>query len=220
MRPPSPGRTARRRRARSRPSAALAALALLLPAAGCCVTPPDADVILDLGYRTPEQTFFTFQVGMRGDLPRLEYACLSSDFRGRNGLSQLAYREFREQWMDENPWLRKGVAEAAVEARVDLADGVVRLDCSSYGHAFQVLLVREDFEQAWSGDRLVHDELIEEFSRGLIEEPRDDGGREVYAGTSLPPEAGGAPLTEFRIGREWKIDDVRQADPSEGPPES
>lgn len=177
-------------------------------------------MILDLGYRTPEQTFLTFRTGMRGDLPRLEYACLSSGFRSRNGLSQLAYREFREQWMDENPWLRKGIAEAEVERTVPLAESWVRLECSSYGHRFEVLLVREDFEQAWSGGELVRDELLEDFSAALLEEPRADGGRDVYAGTSLPPDAGSAPLTEFRIGREWKIDDVREADPPTGPPES
>lgn len=186
------------------------ALALALPGAGCCLNPPAADVILDLGFRSPEQTLLTFQTGMRGDLPRLEYACLSSAFRAREGLSQLAYREFRDRWMSENPWLRKGVAEADLERREDLGPGAVRLYLSSYGQRFELVLVREDFVQAYSGERLLHDELLERLSLRLGTEPRADGGREVFADATLPLGTGDAPVTELRVGSEWKIDDVRE----------
>ena len=61
---------------------------------------------MDLGYRSPEQAFQTLRAAIRGDLPRLEYRSLSSGFRQRNSLSQLSYREFREEWYAKNPWLK------------------------------------------------------------------------------------------------------------------
>lgn len=194
------------------------AFALLLPGLGsCCLDPPQADVILDLGFRTPEQTLLTFQTAMRGNLPRLEYACLSSSFRAREGLSQLAYREFRDQWMADNPWLRRGVVKATIERREVLHPRAVRLHCSSYGHQFEMVLVREDFAQAYSGDLLLHDELVERLSDDFGSEPREDGSREVFAATIFPPGPN-EPITELRIGSEWKIDYVGESSPPPDPP--
>ena len=213
MRTPKTRPRGRRRRG----AGVLAALLPLLPAAACCVSPPSADVILDLGFRSPEQTFLTFQTGVRGDLPRLEYACLSADFRARRQLSQLAYREFREEWMRENPWLREGLAEAEIRDRRTLPDGSVALLCCSYGQWFELSLVREDFAQAWSDADLLLDEAIDDRAERLLEEPGEAGSRELVAFTTLPRAAGDAPVTELRVGSEWKIDDLREAEP---PPES
>ena len=81
---------------------------------GCCVTPPTAEELLDLGYRSPAQAFHTLRAAIRGDLPRLEYRSLSAGFRRRNGLSQLSYREFRADWNSKNPWMRTALSGAEI----------------------------------------------------------------------------------------------------------
>lgn len=203
------------RRGRTRLSHALVALALTLPGAAACVCPPEADVILDLGFRSPEQTFLTFQTGMRGDLPRLEYACLSGDFRARNSISQLAYREFRDRELSH--WGRRGIVDAEITGREQLSPRAVRLICTSHGERFELIFVREDFAQVYAGEQLLHDESLSNRSTLLGEEPRADGGRELFAITTLPPSAGDAPVTELRIGSEWKIDDLPRRLDSEPP---
>lgn len=193
----------------------LAPLLLALALLPSCVTAPSPQEVLDTGYRTPRQTFHTLQVGVRGDLPGLEYACFSSAFRARFGLSQLAYREFREEVLEHEVafWLGIPAAEVVREEAIDPRR--TRLHCSSHGEEFVLELVREDYWQAWGGAELLADEALEE---GLFEERAevfDDGtGRVVLTGFALAPAdlaSGGAEalssrLTEFRIGREWKID--------------
>jgi hypothetical protein len=201
------------RRGRIPSSRALVALALTLSGAASCICPPEADVILDLGFRSPEQTFLTFQTGMRGDLPRLEYACLSSEFRARNGVSQLAYREFRDRELSRLG--RRGIVDARITGREELSPRAVRLLCSSHGEQFELIFVREDFAQAYSGELLLHDELLNDRSTSLGEEPHPDGGRELFAITTLPAGTGDAPVTELRIGSEWKIDDLPRSLDSE-----
>lgn len=197
--------------------------ALLAPAvvAGCCVTPPTAEEILNLGFRTPEMTFRTFQAGVRGDLPLLEYRCFSVDYRSRNRLSQLTYREFRERELASSPWFQKGVADAKILASESLEEGRHLLRVGSHGHELEVVFVREDFWQLWSNaDRLVDQPL----PRGGFSDSADilvNDPPLVVASAELTPDLVDRPLeelreqfTEFRVGREWKIDHIEQpADP-------
>ena len=197
-------------------------LALLVPAllGGCCVTPPTAEEILDLGFRSPELTLRTFQAGVRGDLPLLEYRCFSQGYKSRNHLSQLAYREFREQELASNPWFQKGVADARILTSESLGEGRHLLRVGSHGHVIEVELVREDFWQLWSNTDLLADELL---AHGGFSRATDvlDTGPLVVASAELTPDLASGSLeelrekiTEFRIGREWKIDRIEQpADP-------
>ena len=127
---------------------------------GCCVTPPTAEEILDLGFRSPKLTLRTFQAGVRGDLPLLEYRCFSQGYKSRNHLSQLAYREFREQELASNPWFQKGVADARILTSESLGEGRHLLRVGSQVHVIEVELVREDFWQLWSNTDLLADELL------------------------------------------------------------
>ena len=172
----------------------------------CCVTPPSAEELMDLGFRSPEQAFNTLRAGIRGDLPRLEYRSLSGGFRSRNGLSQLSYREFREQWFRENPWLKAAVSGAEVLERRDHPSGrssVLRVGV--LGQEALVFLVAEDFAQLWDRDELREDVLVDDM--GALLKQRD--GRWV---ASVP--GGGTAPTELRLGREWKIDGIERVDES------
>ena len=201
--------------------AALAAAWLL---AGCCVTPPDPEEVMNTGFRSPEQCLETFQVGVRGDLARLEYRCFSVGYRDRNGLSQLGYREFRERELRSNPWFAKGVADAEVELSEPAGPFRHRILAESHGYRFEVLLVREDAWQAWAGERLLADELLD--GGGFESHVEVSGGASrptaVLAIAELPPRLQGRDpaelreaVTEFRISQEWKIDSIRPLEGAE-----
>jgi hypothetical protein len=197
------------------PHARLAA-ALALALAGC-VSTPEPEEVLATGFRTPEMTFHTLQVGVRADLPGLEYACLSGDFRARYGLSQLAYREFREDVLEHEIAFWLGIPKAEVLETVVLAEDRRLLRCESHGTPFELELVREDYWQLWEGQELIADELLPpgsfpERAEVFSEAP----GVTMVSGFAqlptyldhLPPEELNRRFTEFRIGREWKIDRI------------
>ena len=171
---------------------------------GCCVTPPTAEELLDLGYRSPAQAFHTLRAAIRGDLPRLEYRSLSADFRRRNGLSQLTYREFRAEWYAQNPCMRAALSSAEVlESNVHSGERRATLRVGIVGEEALIYLVAEDFVQLWDLDELREDNAIDDIGAYLSAE---DG-----AWSARFPGTGPAP-TELRIGREWKIDSIKQVE--------
>jgi hypothetical protein len=173
---------------------------------------------MGLGFRSPEQTLQTFQAGVRGDLPRLEYRCFSMDYRARKGLSQLAYRELRERALSPNPWFKLGVAGARIVVSERQGPGRWRLVVENLGRSFELLLVAEEFWQLWQGTLLVADEVLAAGSFSSAVELLTPRGapRTVIAGAELPAHIAplaDAPLTEFRVALEWKIDDIFQLEP-------
>lgn len=202
-------------------------LALLLtgaaPALGsCCLfrpAPPDVQDLLDIGFRSPRQTFRTFQIAARGDYAGLEYQCLSMGFRaaqGPSGLSQLAWRELREEWYAEQPWLRLGIAQADIEGVTELSPRYRRVVASSFGTRFALTMVREDFFQLWGEERLLADEPVSALADCFELTDTADGGTlanaAAYTTAPLPDVA----PTEFRVGSEWKIDSIERLDSESG----
>jgi len=190
-------------------------------AAECCVTPPTAEEILDLGFRSPEQTLQTFQAGVRGNLPTLEFRCFSGAYRRRNGVSMLTYLEFRERELASSPWFQRVVADARILASKSLGEARHLLLVDLHGHEVEVELVREDFWQLWSNADPLVDEPIPpgEFSNRADVLPPDPlfvASVEVTPDVLPAKLAGATPeqlremITEFRIGREWKIDRIEQ----------
>jgi len=172
---------------------------------GACLSAPKPADWLAVGFRTPEQTFRTFQTGLRAEQPDLEYRCLSNDFKHRNAASQLLYREFREKAFRAQPWL-KWVAKAKVKRVEELASGRVRMvaevDTWFHDETFAFELVREDFYELYSAadGKRVDDDFAS--WRELVRER--DGALQL----SVPLAEGlsAAQLGEVRAGREWKID--------------
>jgi hypothetical protein len=211
------------RRVRRRPRAGLLTLGLALLLGWSCRAAPPPREYLETGFRTPEQTIRTFQVGMRADLPGLEFQCLAVEFVERYRLSELAYREFRQA----SGWLRYGVARARIEGSQDLGPDRRRLELVTSGplrtfrRRFVVDLVRETFWEVWAGEERVADELA-----GGLEElfGVEDGssGPLLLAVLELPfhldPRAGAQPITGIRIGQEWKIADIRSNELPTPPP--
>jgi len=203
-------------------STILAGMAFLWAGALGCVSPPTAQEVLDTGFRTPEMTFHTLQVGVRGDLPSLEYSCLSGAFRARHQLSQIAYREFRERYLQDEIAFWLGLPDAVIVESRSLGEGRHLLKCESHGQSFQFELVREDFWQVWANGEFLFNEPIEDGAFPLWAQVYDENEHSfVFALAQLPESGHGMSteelnrtLSEFRIGREWKIDDFRGLDSS------
>ncbi|MCB9915744.1 MAG: hypothetical protein H6828_11440 [Planctomycetes bacterium] len=210
----------------------LLALLLLAFVGGCCVTPPNAEEVLNTGFRSPEQCVRTFQLAMRGDLARLEYRCFSVDFQSRIG-GQLAYREFRARELASQPWFQQGVARAEVVRSEPL--GPLRHRVVVETRAFlqtwriEVLLVREDAWQAWAGDELLADELLPPagFRDNVDVSVVPGGPPALVAVAELSPDLARRDpaelrrsITEVRIAQEWKIDDLRELEDLDEAPDA
>ena len=199
-------------------SPCLAILLLLgTPASLSCRAPrPAPEDWLAVGFRTPEQAFESFRTGLRADQPALEYRALSESFRQRNGVSQLAYREFRERAFREHPELR-WVGKAEIEGVERLADDRARLRARVQvlwiERRFTVDLVREDYFELWAGAELV-DYGYPAFE-SAVAELGDAGDERIVASIPNREAVGVDLLTDVSIGREWKIDDLPRllADP-------
>lgn len=177
---------------------------------GCCGPRLAPEQCADLGFRSPRQAVNTFQVALAGDLVDLEYRCFSSAFKQREGLNQLAYREFRERLVREQPYLARFAEAELVEARALDADSALvlaRLDTWWTTVEVEVRLVREDYWELWSSDVRLLDDAAD---LGKIMERRPGS---LAAVVPLPAEFDAGPVTELRAGSEWKIDDFRQRPP-------
>jgi hypothetical protein len=183
------------------------AYALLLSAwaltAGCLGAPKAADW-LAVGFRTPEQTFRTFQTGLRAGLPDLEYRCLGADFKQRaGGLSLLGYAEFRRELFRRN-WMLKYAAKAKIKAVRELSPDHVQIeavvDVWFHHETFAVDFVREDFYELYAdGERIADD--VADWDR-IARERNDD----LVVSVPFPSGRKTSDLGELRAGREWKID--------------
>jgi len=170
---------------------------------GCLSGPRDEDW-LAVGFRSPEQTFRTFQTGLRAGLPDLEYRCFGADFkRLAGGITLLGYVEYRRELFRGRPWL-KLAAKARIRSVTELAPGRVRIlaevDTWFHDESFTVELVREDFYELWIGDQRIADDLAD---WGRIARARGDS---LVVTVPLPDGRTVAELGELRAGGEWKID--------------
>lgn len=184
----------------------LAALGLGLCLPACCVAPPSDGAWLAVGWRSPTQAFETFQTAIRADSPELEYRCFSNGFRERNNISKIVWREGRERLRAENPWLRKGIADARFVVAPLVQGALASAVVASHGHQIEIHFVREDFAELYEGETLVGDELVD-FEQLTHTQPGSDDRVWFQASVALPSgDSTGSAVTEMRIGREWKID--------------
>lgn len=193
----------------------------LLPAflTAACVSAPEPEDWMAVGYRRPEETFRTFLTGLAGDRPTLEYRCLADAFKRREGLtSELAYREFRRLLLEDSPWLRhaaeaevlgvtrEGPRRATLDARVSTWFRTVD---------FRVHLVREDFWELYRDGRKVADDLTD-FDAS-VQRQESPSGTWIYARAPLPTESPDLFPSEVRVGQDWKIDGFEGFGPGASP---
>lgn len=218
------------------PGPPIRALALALCCLlGSCVSlgRGDARRLLDAGFRTPEQTFETFQLAVAGDLPDWEYSCLSSGFLRRNGLSQQVYREGRRRLLEKKPWIR-WIARAKVVSSESLGTHRHRITAEIHCQTIAVELVRDDFIEVYARLPLpMRRPVYDDFARfeDLVElepipgtapspeggPPPSDGGPtdwivRVTAFAELPEGVVPQDVSEIRIGQDWKIDELYDPD--------
>ena len=202
--------------ARRRPSSTRALshrlLCLLCLSLACCAAPlPKPAEMLTVGFRSPRQAFETFRIASRAGLRELEYRCWSGDFKERNGLGALTYREVRDQMMAEQGLIGRAVLARAIwKAEVDeltyLGPGRVRLRARYAGHTLNIDLVREDFWEFWEGDQRLADGDEYAFE-ALTSTVEDEAGNLLFQGLApLDAPDYGDRISELRIGQEWKLD--------------
>jgi hypothetical protein len=188
-----------------RSSLGLAVLGLSIAVSACCVSPPRAQDLLAVGFRTPEQAFRTFQTAVKADDLGALRRCLSARFIAEHRLSEQVFREFWDQMEEEEPLLRKGIADGELEAPAEIRRDLARLHAVSHGRKIRVDLVREDFCEAWEGGERRIDEAASFPDRSGVQQTAE-GGRWIYGRMPVPEGVDTARISELRVGREWKID--------------
>ena len=148
-----------------------ALLAVLLQlATGCSlVRPPHARELVQIGYRSPEHVFQSFQTALAADLPDQEFRCFSYDFRRREGLSFNSYLEGRKRLLKERPWMTL-VAKAEIVRSESSGERAHLLVGEIHGRQFAVELVRQDVFEMWAGRDLLADGPVD-FDRDVLETP-------------------------------------------------
>jgi hypothetical protein len=178
-----------------------------LAALSGCLGAPSSEDWLAVGFRTPEQTFRTFQSALRADLPDLEWRTLSADLKQEIG-GQLGYRLFRTELFRRQPWL-KFAARAEIVETHELAPDRVRLmacvDTWFHDESFAVDFVREDYYELWIDGRCVQDDAVP-WSQIAREEGDLLTVRVPLSGALEPGSS-----RELRAGHEWKIADFPQS---------
>ena len=170
-----------------------------------CLCPPSNEALLQVGYRTPEQTFRTFQTALRSDQPDLEFRCLAVSFTTREGISSTVWREAREKLLREQPFI-KFVAKAEIrEVRFEGEEAceiLAEIDTWIADRSFVVRLVREEFYEVSDSEGVFAGE-----ERRLIDLKIESGDRRSrFLAIPMPEGLEYDDVTLARVGREWKID--------------
>lgn len=180
-------------------------LALFVGSCLCPSHPPDA--LTRAGFRSPRQTFETFFAAFDYQLFGLEFRCFSSEFRRRNRVSEITWREFRDQLEREHPLLRLA---ARVEVVEEWTEGPRThwIVAKAAGRTVRLRFVREDFYEFWAGDVLVADGTWPEGEPWRL----DDASPAVSVALPLDVDQAAtlnaASISEIRVGYEWKLDDL------------
>jgi hypothetical protein len=201
----------------SRFSLALVLLCAALPLGlgGCRALPPGASDLLEVGFRSPEQTFHTFRTAVSLDEIDLEYRCFSQYFREENGIDQLTYREFRAALLDELPFMRHIGQAQVLESR--LMEPGVWLVRSRVRYLwklvdFDVLLSTEDYYELYAGDQRATDGFSDFEEIVAVDGIENAVAVGFQLEEGLPPSVDSQDVTEVRVGKEWKISAFRVAE--------
>jgi hypothetical protein len=184
------------------------ALAVAFVLTGCGTPRPRSEQWLAVGFRSPQQTFRSFQTALAADAPALEYRCLTSHFR--RGANQLAYREVREQILRDQPWLRRAATAVVLSEQRSSADRarlIAEVDTWFGATRFEVDLVATGFAEIWQEQQLLWDETrVDRPLAQALEAPH-----RVRLDIALDPDSAFDPreATELRLGHEWRIDALR-----------
>lgn len=195
-----------RLRGTARALAVAAVLGGSLLSGGCLCPSHPPEALTRAGFRSPRETFDTFFAAFDYRIYGLELRCLSADFRRRNRVSELTWREFRDQLEREHPLLRLA---ARVEVVEEYSEGPRThwIVARAAGRTVRLRFVREDFYEIYAGGLRVQDGPLSEGPPWRF----DPHAPAPLEGVPLAPETAATlnaeSISEFRVGYEWKLDD-------------
>jgi hypothetical protein len=183
---------------------------LLVALAACVHRDPQAEDWFRAGFRTPLQTFDTFQNAVADDVPRIEFLCFAP------GFSTLSYLEARDALRASVPFVRKVADAVVIEERRIGPDRCVLV--AEIRHTFgakqlEFTLVRQGFYEVWAADQDADAPWEDDFvdlSAALERAESARGGTQLRGGVPFPEDVELGELTELRLGAEWKIAGVRE----------
>ncbi|MEZ5978049.1 MAG: hypothetical protein R3F34_07520 [Planctomycetota bacterium] len=210
-----------------RSATALVAGALAL-VASCATAPPTPEELVAIGFRSPEQTFRTFQAAVGADLIDLEYRCYASEFKKEWKITQGNYRVARKELFAQMPWVRR-ISRAEIRGTTYHETGLAQIDARVsfllQTVDIEVYLVRDGYFEVWSGDERLDDGSIEfrDAIRRVSEGEQWDREERFVATIELespvPPAIADRldQVTELVVGQEWRIAGMRVRDGSAAP---
>lgn len=211
-RPPSRPDLARIRRSFAGLGAGrLLSLLALLILATSCVSAPTPDDWLAAGnapFRTHEGTFKAFKTAAAGDESDLGYRCLSSDFRRRNQVGSLVFRELKDRF----PWFKYlGRAEVLETNQVsaERVEYLCEIEVLFTTHRFRLGFLREAFFDVYEDD-LPIDGDVRPWNE-LVNPLEFQGTPGLSIWVPVPSGHVAGEVTEIRVGHEWKIDTIEMA---------
>lgn len=191
-----------------------------------CVAPqPSPKQVAGISLGDPQSTFEAFITAHQGGLLGREYECFSMRLRRKHGLSQHAYREFRDQLLEQEPNLTWALYRARIDELQPLGPRHVHLkahvDLPALVNLFQdellieVDLVLEDRYEVLAGNRTLAAQggPPEEFdlrASGILALSED--GRLLTARIPLSePMEGGrlGEITSVEVYSRWRIDSLK-----------
>jgi hypothetical protein len=174
-----------------------------------CVSPPSVRDVLDVGFRSPEQCWQSFQTAVRADEPALEYRCLSQRLIAERGLSQLVWREARAE-LYAPLGTRWAIAQARPLGPASVQGDRATLVVEALGRKVRLCFLREDFRSLLAGEQLLLDENAD-FASSSGVQTAADGQRWFYAQIPLPLDGEPDRISEMHLGREWKLDGISES---------
>jgi len=191
-----------------------------------CVAPqPSPKQVADISLGDPQSAFEAFITAHQGDLLADEYGCFSMRLRRKHGLSQHAYREFRDQLLEQEPNLTWALYRARIDEIQPLGPRHVHLkahvDLPALMDLFQdellieVDLVLEDRYEVLAGNRTLAaqggpPEEFDLLASGLLALSED--GRTLTARIPLSEPLEGGQLgevTSVEVHSRWRIDGLK-----------
>lgn len=195
-----------------RTGAVILALGPFLIGLGCIVTPPEPSEVWESwqkGLISPRDTFDSFVVSLRGEILAAEYRCFSSGWKSRNGISQIGYREFRDQLINQQPHLIWALSRA--ETEVDPGPGPhqatvwATIPGMDEGQRIAFHMVQEAYMEVRTIGRRMVSEPIPRVASHLR---HDQDQSLLFAWIPLDENPALDDVSSFRLETEWLIDRI------------
>ena len=200
--------------------------ALVVGLVCACVAPqPSPKQVADISRGDPQSAFEAFITAHQGGLLGVEYECFSMRLRRKHGLSQHAYREFRDQLLEQEPNLTWALYRARIDEILPLDPRHVQLkahvDLPGLVGWFQeeilieVDLVLEDRYQVLAGNRTLAaqggpPESFDLLGSGVLAISED--GKVLTARIPLSRPLGRGEwgdITSLEVYSRWRIDRLK-----------